>query len=111
MDYPRHFRRRDTPLLQSTGIALDAQGRIYVADSENNRIVRIDDIAGGAWTTFGGSGGGPATFHVPWGIAVDARGRIYVADSENDRIVRIDDMSGAGWTVLAGTRPGSDQNR
>jgi hypothetical protein len=80
------------------GIALDATGRIYVSDTYNCRVVRIDDMNGTNWTTYGGTcGSGQGQFNDPSGIAVDSAGRIYVADTGNTRIVRIDDLSGTNW--------------
>jgi sugar lactone lactonase YvrE len=82
-----------------TGVALDAGGRIYVADYGNNRVVRMDDISGAGWTALGKQGGGSGQFNYPARVALDSSGRIYVADMSNSRIVRIDDMSGTGWTA------------
>jgi sugar lactone lactonase YvrE len=76
-------------------IALDAQGRIYVADG--NRIVRMNDITGNGWTAFGSHGGGVGQFNYIVGIAVDGKGRIYVSDFFNGRLVKMDDLTGAGW--------------
>jgi sugar lactone lactonase YvrE len=81
-----------------SGVALDAGGRIYVADSGNNRIVRMDDMSGAGWTAFGKPGSGSSQFTHPARVALDSGGRIYVADMGNSRIVRMDDMSGTGWT-------------
>src|SRR2546426_293188 len=94
------------------GIAVTAAGQIFVVDSGNDRIVRINDMTGGAgWTTFGTRGRGVRTsygygstevnhFFTPRGIAVTAAGQIFVADADVDRIVRIHDMTGAGWTTF-----------
>jgi streptogramin lyase len=75
------------------GLAVDASGNIYVADSGNNLIRKI--TPGGAVTTFAGSGskgagdatGTQATFNTPAGIAIDASGNVYVSD-ENNNIIR-----------------------
>ena len=37
-----------------TALTLDAAGRLYIADRENRRVVRIEDIAGNGWVAFGG---------------------------------------------------------
>jgi len=80
-------------------IAVDAQGRIYVADL--NRVVRMNDITGNGWTAFGSHGNGNGQFNYIRGLAVDSKGRIYVSDYFNNRIVRMDDMNGGGWTVFS----------
>ena len=80
--------RFDTP----SGLAIDAAGTLYVADTGNNVIRRIN--AQGIVSTIAGDGtagyrDGPARdarFNGPVGVAVDARGRVIVADTYNDRI-------------------------
>jgi sugar lactone lactonase YvrE len=81
-------------------VAVDASGRIYITDPGNNRIVRIDNMTGAGWTTFGTAGTGVGQFSLVSGIALDAAGRIYVTDETANRVVRMDDMTGAGWTEL-----------
>ncbi len=91
------------------GIALDAAGRIYVADTYNSRIVRIDDMNGTNWTSYGTSGSGLGQFADPSGISLDAAGRIYVMDTGNNRLVRIDDLKGTNWTTMSGVGSGVGQ--
>jgi hypothetical protein len=82
-------------LMRPERIAVDAQGRIYVADG--NRVVRMNDITGNGWTAFGSHGAGTGQFNSISGLAVDGKGRIYVADFFNQRVVKMDDITGAGW--------------
>jgi len=92
------------------GIALDTLGRIYVADTYNCRVVRMDNMQGANWTTYGGTcGSAPGEFYDPQGIAVDSAGRIYVMDTGNSRFVRINDMTGAGWTTFGSVGSGVNQ--
>jgi DNA-binding beta-propeller fold protein YncE len=82
-------------------VALDSNGVLFVADTYNNCIRRLDGtgvmktIAGTCgWETRGFSGdGGPATdarFYLPFGIALDKMGNVYIADSGNNRVRKID---------------------
>lgn len=92
------------------GIALDKSGRIYVADTYNCRVVRMDDMNGTNWTTYGGTcGSAPGQFYDPDGIAVDSLNRIYIMDTGNSRFVRIDDMTGTNWTTFGTVGSGVNQ--
>jgi DNA-binding beta-propeller fold protein YncE len=105
-DGPASVARFDTP----SGIAIDAGGALYVADTGNDAIRRVDP-QGTVTTIAGGHGPGNrdgagryARFNGPVGVAVDGRGNIYVADTYNHRIRRID-ASGT-VTTIAGGAPG-----
>ena len=86
------------------GIAIDANGNLYVADSGNNLVRKI--TPDGAVTTIAGSGsrgandgaGTAASFNTPAGIAVDKSGNIYVAD-ENNNLIRKITQAGAVTTI------------
>ncbi len=88
------------------GIAVDAAGKVYIADTGNSTI-RVIDPAGVVWTLAGLAGspgsddglGSSARFYHPRGIAVDSLGDVYVTDVMNT-IRRIDPMGLV--TTLAG---------
>jgi len=78
-------------------VAIDTEGRIYLANFSNNSIFRINDMSGAGRINYGFYGSGVGEFGYPLSIAVDNDGKIYVGDRDNRRIVRIDDMIGSGW--------------
>ena len=80
------------------GAGLDATGNLYIADTGNNRIRKVDSagaihtVAGNGIAGFSGDGGPAiaASLNGPFGVAVDAAGNIYIADTNNNRIRRVD---------------------
>src|SRR5436853_128373 len=80
------------------GIAVDSAGRIYVADTYSERIVRIDDLNGTNWTTLTRS----YSLQSPLGIALDSADNIYILDAEyyQPAVIRVSDMTGANWTSI-----------
>jgi tripartite motif-containing protein 71 len=67
------------------GVAVDGAGDLYVADTGNDRIVRLSQ-AGTALVSWGSRGSGNGRFRSASGVAVDAAGRVYVVDSLNNRV-------------------------
>jgi DNA-binding beta-propeller fold protein YncE len=67
------------------GVAVDADGNVYVTDTLNNRV-EIFDADGSFISTFGKAGDGPGYFARPKGIAIDSDGHIWVADEMQDRL-------------------------
>jgi sugar lactone lactonase YvrE len=77
------------------GIAVDANGNLYVADIANNMIRKITPdlvvttLAGSTTPGFVDDTGTSARFNSPWGVAVDAGGNVYVTDNGNNVIRKI----------------------
>jgi len=93
----------DTP----TGIAVDASGNVYIADSHNHRLRKvtggtISTIAGTGSAGFSGDGGAAtsAQLSLPSAVAVDTSGNLYIADTNNQRVRKI---TGATISTIAGT--------
>ncbi len=94
-----------------TNAAIDAAGNVYIVDS-GNQLVRKVDAATGTISTVAGTGvggyigdGGAATkaeLYYPFGIAVDSSGNLYITDAGNYVVRRVDVASGI-ITTVAGT--------
>jgi uncharacterized protein (TIGR03437 family) len=79
------------------GVAADAGGNVYIADTANHRLRKvangtISTIAGNGSPGFAGESVAPAEaqLNAPGGVAVDGAGRVYIADTGNSRVRRID---------------------
>ena len=93
-------------------ISISPQGDLYIAESENNRIVMVDTytgkltvIAGGVDASGYAGDGGPATHAAlmsPHSMAVDVDNNVYIADTYNHRIRRVNGKTGI-ITTIAGT--------
>ncbi len=96
------------------GLAVDAAGNVYIADT-NNLVIRLYSPATGNITTIAGTGksctptsacgdGGPATsatFSFPTTVSVDSAGNYYIADEFANRIRKVDTTGTI--TTVAGT--------
>ncbi len=95
-------------LYYPSGVAVDAFGGLYIADSDNQRIRKVNagviaTIAGNGAPGFAGDGGEAtkAELYFPLGVAVDGSGNVYIADSENARIRGVN-TSGVVSTLVGG---------
>ncbi len=91
------------------GIALDAQGNLYVVDENNQKIRKVTpegEVSTLAGSTLGFADGVGATaqFYDPFGVAIDDQGNVYVGDSNNNKIRKI--SSNGDVSTLAGSIPG-----
>ena len=92
-----------TQLNAPNGVAVDAAGNLFIADSGNHRIRRVDagtnfisTVAGNGTRGEGGEGG-PATsaeLFIPADVAVDVSGNLFIAGPFKNRILRVDAGTG-----------------
>jgi len=90
------------------GVHLDASGNLFIADTYNHRIRKVNGKTG-IITTVAGTGskgfsgdGGPATsarLRYPFSVYVDSAGNIYIADTYNYRIRKVDGQTQIITTV------------
>jgi hypothetical protein len=97
-------------------VALDAQGRLYISDTQNHRIRRVEfiapDLSVGVVTTIAGTGtpgfngdGANATeaeINNPEDLEIGPDGNLYFADTNNDRIRMLNLSTGSIETVAGG---------
>ncbi len=101
-------------LNEPSGIAASADGRIFIADTNNQRLRVV--ATNGIISTFAGTGvagfsgdGGPASaaqLSRPTGLAIDAAGNLFIADENNHRLRRIA-ADGTIATIAGGGRQGA----
>src|SRR5437867_11980169 len=90
--------------------ALAPAGQIFIAEQCRHRLVRINDMTGAGWTTFGTYDTGVNQFISPTGIFVNSSGQIFVTNMGamrvtnigNMHIVRVKAISGDGWSACSG---------
>ena len=106
----------DAQLGRPRGVAVDAEGNIFIADTNNSRIREVNNSSGQITTfagtgalTYGGDGGLPtnAQLYVPWGVAVDGVGDVFIADTDNNCIREVSQSTGLINTIAGiGTEAG-----
>jgi hypothetical protein len=98
------------------GVAVDASGNLYIADTNNQRVREVVQATGNIITVagngnFGYSGdGGAATsaqLYYPEAVAVDGSGNVFIADSSNHRIRVVVQSSGVIATIAGSGATGS----
>ena len=93
------------------GVAVDAQGVLFIADTFNNRILRYDPAAGTA-TVYAGTGepgfnsdniaATDAKLNLPFDVAVDGNGNLFICDFANHRVRIVDSSTGFIDTFAGG---------
>ena len=94
------------------GVTLDDAGNLYIADTFNHRIRKVDTdgdistVAGNGTRGYGGDGGAAtaAQLNSPHGVALDGAGNLYIADTHNDRIRKVDADGDISTVAGNGTR-------
>src|SRR5580704_15662499 len=112
------------------GLAVDKAGNLYIADTGDMRVRKVDAATGIITTVAGNStslglggfsgDGGPATsaaLNSPDGVAIDSAGNIYIADNGNQRIRKVDTtgkistFAGIGFVTSEDTGDGGPANK
>jgi uncharacterized protein (TIGR03437 family) len=93
-------------LYEPEGVAVDAAGNLYIADTNNFRVCKVSNgvmttVAGNGGFGYGGDNGLAinALFNYPSGVAVDAAGNLFIADYGNNRVREV---SNGVITTMAG---------
>ncbi|MFD3458881.1 hypothetical protein ACFWVM_04155 [Nocardia fluminea] len=101
----------EAALYEPHGMTVDAQGNLYIADMENNRVRKVDTA--GVITTIAEdsapSGDGARPLSDPAGVAIGADGRLYIADMGSSRVLAhgappaaVGDRPYYGWAGVSG---------
>ena len=111
-----------TPLNYPTGMSVDSSGNMYIADTLNLRVRKVNNnsigtVAGNGLLSYGGDGGpaAGAQLNAPQGVAADTSGNLYIADTGNNSIRKvqangvISTVAGSGVSGGAAAGNGSNQ--
>ncbi|HMF62948.1 MAG TPA: Ig-like domain repeat protein [Edaphobacter sp.] len=90
------------------GLALDASQNLYIADTHNHRIRKLNLATGtittiaGSTPSFDGDSGSATAAHLnlPTALALDTTGNLYIADTQNHRIRKITTSTGSITTIV-----------
>jgi uncharacterized protein (TIGR03437 family) len=83
-------------LANPRGIAVDAAGSLYIADTANNRIRKVSNgvittVAGNGTPGFSGDNGPAASagLNFPWAVAIDVSGNLYITETGDNRVRKV----------------------
>ena len=92
------------------GVVVDGAGNVYIGDSDNHRVRKVD-VAANTISTLAGNGsassggdGGPAIsaqIRYPTGVAFDGQGNLYIGEHESHKVRKIETVGVVGYTITA----------
>ena len=109
------FDAASASLNRPDGVAVDSAGNVFIADTGNHRVRRVDartriitTLAGNGIAGYAGDSGAAsgANLNSPSGVAVDAGGNLFIADAGNYRVRRVDARTGVITTVAGNGNDG-----
>ena len=96
-----HFRGAQSTVPTSglnfpNGVAVDGSGNVYIADTDNNRVLK-ETLSAGSYTQSTVADAASSGLYVPYAVAVDGSGNVYIADTGNGRVL-METLSASGYT-------------
>ena len=74
-------------LSEPSGVAVDGSGNVYIADTNNNRVLK-ETLSAGVYTQTVIASAPYHPLNIPQGVAVDGSGNVYISDSINNRVLK-----------------------